>query len=60
MGLLGLACIFSTIVVIDGPLLQRATSVKSAPIGQSFNVTVRIAQEIPNSWTGGFIDWYVL
>lgn len=54
MGLLGLACIFSTLVAVDGPLLQRATRVVPAPIAEPpviLNVTM--AQEVPTSYFGG-------
>lgn len=55
MGLLGLACIFSTLVAIDGPLLQRASTVVPAPItGRSVHLNVTIAQEVPTGFTGGW------
>lgn len=53
MGLIGLACILSTLVAIDGPLLQRATHVVSAPIvGQTVRLNVTMAAEIPQYYTG--------
>ncbi len=55
MGLLGLATIFSTIVVFDGPLLQRASSVESASmLGVEKTLNVTIAPQIPTNWTGGW------
>lgn len=53
MGLLGLACIFSTLVVIDGPLLQRASIVITVPLtNQTVPLTISMAPEIPNGFTG--------
>ena len=57
LGLLGLACIFSTIVVIDGPLLQRASTVMSAPKEPSpVPLDVTIAPELPTDWSGWRVD----
>ena len=53
MGLLGLACIFSTLVVIDGPLLQRSSRVITAPvIGKPRTLNVTMAPELPQDFTG--------
>ena len=55
MGLLGLACIFSTVVVVDGPLLQRSSSVVSAPIvNHPVFLNVTMAPEIPHDYTGAW------
>ena len=49
MGLLGLACISSTLIAIDAPLLQKATTVVPAnPV--TLNVTM--AQELPTAYSG--------
>ena len=57
MGLLGLACICSTLVAIDGPLLQKATHVISAPIvNQTHPLNVSILPELPAGWMGGYIE----
>ena len=54
-GLLSLACIFSTVAIIDGPLLQRASTVRSASVqGSAVNLRVGIAPEIPTDYTGGW------
>ena len=55
MGFIGLACILSTLVAIDGPLLQKATNVVSAPIGETMSLNVSLAPEVPTGFTGG---WY--
>ena len=56
MGLFGVACIFSTLVTIDGPLLQRATRAAPAAIsGQTVSLNVTIAPEIPQYYAG---NWY--
>lgn len=53
MGLLGLACIFSTIVVIDGPLLQRSSTVVTASLsGQPLPLNITMAPELPRGYTG--------
>ena len=45
--------IFSTFVVIDGPLLQRSTSVKLAEIhNQTLPLNITMAPEIPTGSTG--------
>lgn len=56
MGLLGLACIFSTFVAIDGPLLQKSSKTVPAPIlGQSLPVKINMAQELPSAFSGGWL-----
>lgn len=53
MGWFGLACIFSTLVTIDQPLLQRATHVISSPIsGEFITLNVTIAAEVPGVYGG--------
>ena len=48
MGFLGIACIVSTLVAVDGPLLQKATKVVSAPFADSpIPLNVTMAQEVP-------------
>jgi hypothetical protein len=50
----GIATVFSTIVVIDGPFLQRSTSVVKAPIlDQPVTLAVKMVQELPTDYTGG-------
>ena len=56
MGLVGLACLFSTLVAIDAPLLQKAITVVPAPIvDQPVTLEVNLAHQIPTDFTGG---WY--
>jgi hypothetical protein len=56
MGLIGLACIFSTLVAIDGPLLQKATTVVNARItDRPLDLNVSLAPEIPRGYTGGWM-----
>lgn len=55
MGWFGLACIFSTMVTIDGPLLQRSTHVIAAPIsGEFVTLNVTIAPELPRYFGGNW------
>lgn len=55
MGFLGMASIFSTLVAIDGPLLQRASTVISVPrVDVPVPLNVSIAPEIPTNFTGGW------
>jgi hypothetical protein len=50
MGLLGLACIFSIIVTMDGPLLQRASTIKEASIvGESLPLNISMSPEVPRN-----------
>lgn len=56
-GLLGLAYIFSTLVVIDGPLLQRSSKVVTGPVAsKSVLLNVSMAQELPTGYSGGWLD----
>jgi hypothetical protein len=59
MGLLGLACIFSTLVAIDGPLLQKATTIVAAPIvHHPVPLDVTLAPEVPAYSTGWWQQTY--
>ena len=56
MGLLGLACILSTLVVIDGPLLQRSSTVREGPVASDpIPLNVTMAQELPTGWSGTWL-----
>ncbi|KAF2483167.1 hypothetical protein BDY17DRAFT_142652 [Neohortaea acidophila] len=55
MGLLGFACICSTIVVVDGPLIQRASGVIPVPSSAMVPLNVTMTPEIPHSATGGWV-----
>ena len=58
MGILGLACVFSTLVAVDGPLLQKATHVKSAQIaGSPIALNVSILPEIPSNFDSGYTQY---
>lgn len=55
MGLLGLACIFSTLVMVDGPLLQRSSTVVTGPVlPHPVALNVTMAPEIPRYWSGNW------
>ena len=55
MGLVGIAAMFSTFVAIDGPLLQKATTIDLAPIvAPPFDLNVTMAQRIPTDLTGSW------
>ena len=55
IGLLGVATVFSTLVVIDGPLLQRASSVVPARItDHPVPLDVTMAPEVPTDYTGAW------
>lgn len=50
MGLIGLACIVSTLVAVDGPLLQKATSVVEAPtLNTPVILNVSMSPEVPHT-----------
>jgi hypothetical protein len=58
MGVLGLACVFSTLIAIDGPLLQKATHVIYAPIENEFvslhiSVLPELLGYLFSGWTPG-------
>lgn len=56
MGFLGLACIFSTLVALDGPFLQKATHVEYAPIENSpVNLNVSVLPELPTHLFSGWM-----
>ena len=56
IGLLGLACLASNFVVIDGPLLQRSSTVVIAPlVDNRTRLNVSIAPEIPSSFSGTWV-----
>jgi Protein of unknown function (DUF3176) len=50
--LVSLASIATTLVVIDQPLIQRASTVISTPISYPVNVIAQISPEIPYGYTG--------
>ena len=50
--LLAVACICATVVVMDGPLLQRASSVRSIMPDSPISLTVTITPELPSYFTG--------
>lgn len=52
MGIIGLACLFSSVILVDGPLLQRASTVSTTqnPINQTLQVLM--APELPHGWSG--------
>lgn len=52
MGWFGLACIFSTLVVVDGPLLQRASNAVSAPYrNHPVTLSFSMVPEMPRGTT---------
>lgn len=59
IGLLGTATIFSTLITVDGPLLQRSTTVHSVPFHHDHQVSLEVSMvpEIPHGlggwWTTG-------
>ncbi|KAF2484919.1 hypothetical protein BDY17DRAFT_93733 [Neohortaea acidophila] len=55
-GLLGLACIFATIVMIDGPLLQRASTVATIPNPATALLNISMAPELPRGYSGAWIS----
>lgn len=56
MGLLGIACIFSTFVAIDGPFLQKATQVVLSPIIDEYvPLNITMAQQAPTGFSGGWL-----
>lgn len=56
MGLIGVACLASTFVSIDGPLLQKGSTIGLSQISAPpINLNVTMAQELPRDLNGG---WY--
>lgn len=57
IGIAGLACILCSLVVIDGPLLQKASTVKAVPRFDSpLTLNVSMVPEMPRNWSG--LRWY--
>lgn len=54
--LLALACLISTLVAVDGPLLQQSSKVVSMPIpedeGTAVTLTFELSPELPSYYTG--------
>ena len=50
--LLALACICATLVAVDGPLLQRSSTVQSSVPERSVDLQVPLVQQIPSYTTG--------
>lgn len=57
INLLAFAYIAATLVVMDGPLLQRASTAHLTISDRSLNLDVLVTPEIPSYWTGvaGFL-----
>lgn len=56
MGVLGLACIFSTLVAVDGPLLQKATHVAHEQMeNKQVSLNVSVLPELPKSLFSGYL-----
>lgn len=51
---ISLACLFSTLVAIDGPLLQRATNVTNVAFAQPAVLEITLSPQVPHGYTG----WY--
>jgi hypothetical protein len=56
VGILGLACVASTLVIVDGPLIQRASTVIPATLTSPVTLNVTIAPEIPHDFSGFWIE----
>lgn len=52
IGMLGLACIASTLVFADGPLLQRASTTSLVPLDTFVTLNVTMAPELPFAFGG--------
>lgn len=50
--LLALACICATLVAVDGPLLQRSSTVRASVPERSVDLQVHVTQEIPSYNSG--------
>lgn len=61
MGLLGLACIVSTLVVVDGPLLQRSSTISTGiPSLKPVDLKSTMVPQLPRGYSGGWINSSVL
>lgn len=52
MSLLNMACIAGALVAVDGPFLQRASTVRTAEIVSPVNLNVTLMPELPTGFTG--------
>ncbi|KAF2140451.1 uncharacterized protein K452DRAFT_252088, partial [Aplosporella prunicola CBS 121167] len=52
---IALACIITTLVSIDGPLLQRSSSVTTVPIIRNATINASLSHDpLPNGYSGGY------
>lgn len=58
MGIIGIACLFSSVILVDGPLLQRASTVATTQTPVNQTLQVLMAAELPHGYSGywGFAD----
>lgn len=54
MGLIGLASTFTTVILIDGPLLQRASTLAVSDMSVSRTLRIEIPPELPRGFSGAW------
>ncbi|KAK3068912.1 hypothetical protein LTR53_013158 [Teratosphaeriaceae sp. CCFEE 6253] len=52
MGFTGFATLLAAVMIIDGPLLQRATNVKVESHSENVTLALTLAQEVPGGFSG--------
>ena len=61
LSLLTAACIATSFAIIDGPLLQKASTVRSATMTNDVTLNLKLLPEVPSGWSGWYISheiWY--
>lgn len=59
MSILNIACIAASFVIIDGPLLQRASSVVPAMVTSEVNLQLVLPPELPRGFSGTYYHFQV-
>lgn len=61
LSLLTAACIATSFAIIDGPLLQRASAVRSATVTNDVTLHLQLLPELPSGYSGHYQSheiWY--
>jgi len=56
VSILTLACIAVSFVIIDGPLLQRASTVVAAETTKTVMLDLRLPAELPSAFSGAYLN----
>lgn len=54
MSLLTLACIAASLAIVDGPLLQKASTVRSATVTKPVTLNLKLIPELPTGFSANY------